>query len=80
SRTMAHVARPEHLAAAAALRGALALLEQTAEARSIGIEPADPAAQRAVALEPRIEAFLRSANADRLETLARARALAAELP
>lgn len=79
SRTMSSVARPEHLAAAAAVRAALALLDQVGDARRIGIEPADPAAQRAVAAEERIEAFLRAATADPAATVAHLSDLAAEL-
>jgi ATP synthase in type III secretion protein N len=59
SRTMDAVASAEHLRAAAAVRAALARLEQCADARSLGLEPADPATRAAVAVEHALEALLR---------------------
>jgi ATP synthase in type III secretion protein N len=59
SRTMDAVASAEHLHAATAVRGALALLEHFADARSLGIEPADPATRAAIAVEGALETFLR---------------------
>ncbi|HTU82597.1 MAG TPA: hypothetical protein VMF61_10735 [Candidatus Acidoferrales bacterium] len=72
SRTMPHVVDPEHAAAAAAVRGALSLLEATADARALGIAPAEPAAVAAIAALPGLEAFLRqdARPAGRDETLA----------
>jgi FliI/YscN family ATPase len=61
SRTLADVASPPHLRAARALRGALAALEDSRDARSLGLDPTagDPFLARCVALEPELERFLR---------------------
>ena len=59
SRTMACVASAEQREGAAAVRGALALLERSEDARSLGIEPADAATRRAIAAEDAIECLLR---------------------
>lgn len=59
SRTMANVTCATHLAGARAVRSALATLAHTADARSLGLPLADPAALAAQALEPALEAFLR---------------------
>jgi type III secretion protein N (ATPase) len=59
SRTMASAADPEHLRSAAAVRGALALLERVDDARRIGIDPVDATTVRAIAAEERLEEFLR---------------------
>jgi ATP synthase in type III secretion protein N len=59
SRTMGAVAGPEHLDQAATLRGALALLERTHDARTLGIEIADRATLAALEAEPSIEQLLR---------------------
>lgn len=77
SRTFAEVAAPRHLGAARTLRAALAALDESREARALGIDAAsgDPFLARCVALEPRIERFLRqgaepsSAQATLLELL-----------
>ncbi|MDQ2864650.1 MAG: hypothetical protein M3R51_00330 [Candidatus Eremiobacteraeota bacterium] len=63
SRTMAAVAHPAHLRSASAVRAALALLERTDDARSIGIETTDAATLRAVAAEHAIESLLRQSAA-----------------
>jgi ATP synthase in type III secretion protein N len=75
SRTMDAVASEEHLRTAATVRAALARLEQCADARSLGIEPADSATRAAIAVEPALEALLRQGRqatppARSLETLA----------
>jgi type III secretion protein N (ATPase) len=61
SRTLADVASPAHLAAACALREAVAVLDETREARGFGLDPGagDPAVRRAIAAEREIAAFLR---------------------
>ena len=59
SRTMPTVASPEHIEAASRLRRALAALERAADARSLGIESADPETMQAAAAEERIEHLLR---------------------
>jgi type III secretion protein N (ATPase) len=73
SRTLADVASPDHRAAAARLRAAIAALAEARDARSVGLDPAagDPALARAIAAEGRIEAFLRqgAGPADPAETL-----------
>ena len=58
SRTMSAVASPEHLAAAARVREALALLERSADARALGIHGDEPALRAAVAAEPALRALL----------------------
>jgi type III secretion protein N (ATPase) len=61
SRTIADVVSPEHLAAAHVLRHAVAVLDETREARGFGLDPGagDPAVRRAVAAEAAIAGFLR---------------------
>lgn len=59
SRTMECVTGDEHRSAGASIRKALAILDRIADARSLGIEPAEPGARRAIAIEARLEAFLR---------------------
>jgi len=61
SRTLADVASPAHLRAARLLRGAVATLDATRDARALGLDPAagDPALARALEAEPAITAFLR---------------------
>ncbi|MHB8239916.1 MAG: EscN/YscN/HrcN family type III secretion system ATPase [Vulcanimicrobiaceae bacterium] len=58
SRTMAEVVTDEQSEAAARVRAALAWLERTAEARELGILPGEAWAQRVLAHEPALEAFL----------------------
>lgn len=58
SRTMAQVAAPEHRRAAAVVRRALSLLERTADARGLGIEPAGAYARRVLACEAALETLL----------------------
>ncbi|HUA10047.1 MAG TPA: ATP-binding cassette domain-containing protein [Candidatus Acidoferrales bacterium] len=59
SRTMDAVVAPGHLAAAAAVRAALARLERSEDARSLGIEPVDAATRVAIDAEEALEALLR---------------------
>jgi FliI/YscN family ATPase len=59
SRTMEFVADEPHQRAAATVRRALAALDRVEDARSVGIESSARAARAAVALEDRLEAFLR---------------------
>jgi type III secretion protein N (ATPase) len=58
SRTMAAAATPQHRARAGRVRGALAWLAGTAEARALGIAPGDACARRLLAAEPALEALL----------------------
>jgi type III secretion protein N (ATPase) len=78
SRTMSLVASAEHVGAAHVIRRALALLERTDDARRLGIDPADAYARRVIAVEARLEAFLRQDDrpAEPLRTLAAAEVLA----
>jgi FliI/YscN family ATPase len=59
SRTMDAVVDENHLRAARDVRRALALLDRIADARALGIDSTDPAARAAIAVEPRLESFLR---------------------
>jgi flagellum-specific ATP synthase len=59
SRTFAEVASPEHAAAARALRAAVAALEESRDARALGVSSADPFLARCVAQERTVERFLR---------------------
>jgi flagellum-specific ATP synthase len=79
SRTMNGVIAESHLADAAAVRGALALLAKTADARTVGLAGGDDRAlQAAVAAEPAIDAFLRQREPARsAETLRSLHSLAA---
>jgi type III secretion protein N (ATPase) len=72
SRTIADVASPRHLAAAHALRDAVASLDETREARQFGLDPAagDPRLRRMIAAESAIAVFLQqSGSADPSATL-----------
>ena len=62
SRTMAGVAGREHMADAATVRRAIAVLAHGEEARSLGILPSDPFAVRALGAEASLEAFLRQCS------------------
>lgn len=62
SRTMESVVSARHLAAARSVRGALATLERTADARALGMAPEDDALRRAVHCERELEAFLRQGS------------------
>lgn len=62
SRTMESVATPDQRRCAGAVRRALALLARCEDARSLGIEPADPATAVAIAAEPALEALLRQGS------------------
>jgi flagellar biosynthesis/type III secretory pathway ATPase len=59
SRTLAEVASPEHLAAARTLRSAVAALDESRDARSLGLSSADPFLARCAAQESAVERFLR---------------------
>ena len=59
SRTLAEVASAEHLEAARILRSAVAALDESRDARSLGLSSADPFLARCVAQESAIEAFCR---------------------
>jgi type III secretion protein N (ATPase) len=63
SRTMPDVVDGEHLRAAASVRSAIALLDETRDARELGFLQPSPAVDRAVAGRERIEAFLRQSEA-----------------
>ena len=63
SRTMDAVTSAEHARAAALVRTALARLERCADARSLGIEPADSPTRIAMAAEGSIAALLRQGPA-----------------
>jgi len=69
SRTMGEVIAPEHAAAAARVRAALARLDHFEDARSLGLEPSDPATIAAIRAETAIEALVRQDR--RLESPAR---------
>ena len=58
SRTMRKIASPEHVAATEVVRSAIAALAQTAEVRSVGIEPADPYLVRVATEEKAIDRFM----------------------
>ncbi|HEX3464606.1 MAG TPA: hypothetical protein VHS78_11210 [Candidatus Elarobacter sp.] len=81
SRTLADVASAEHLRAARVVRAAVAALDESRDARSLGIVPADPFLARCVACEPALERFFRQgAEPSSLrETLTALRALADDL-
>jgi type III secretion protein N (ATPase) len=81
SRTMRDVVTDEHLRDAATVRGALALLAETRDARALGFaERADPALAAAVAAEPALAAFLQHAErSDFAQTRAALGALARTL-
>ena len=59
SRTMDSVVAAKHYRAAVRVRVALALLARCQDARSLGLEPSDPATGAAIAAEPALEALLR---------------------
>jgi ATP synthase in type III secretion protein N len=81
SRTLADVASAEHRAAAETLRAAVAALDESRDARALGITPADPFLARCIAQEPALERFLRQGPepAELGETLTALRALADSL-
>ncbi len=81
SRTMEAVTEPAHRRAAARVRRAIALLDRLEDARTFGITPVQPEELAAIAIEPKLEAFLRQ---DRCaspwqDTLSRLETIAAEL-
>lgn len=78
SRTFAEVAGPAHRADARLLRAAAAALDESAEARALGLPVADPFLARCVAAEGRIERFLRqdAVPSSPAQILAELRALA----
>ncbi len=59
SRTLAEVASPEHLAAARVVKAAVAALDESRDARSLGVSSADPFVARCVAQESAVQRFLR---------------------
>jgi flagellum-specific ATP synthase len=63
SRTMRSVVTPEHWAASIAVRAAIAALARSADARSLGFEPAEDSTRLAVAAEPQLERLLRQGQA-----------------
>lgn len=81
SRTMEAIADDRHLHAARTLRQAIALLDRIDDARSLGIEPSDPLAVAAMAVEQRLEDFLRQARhgSDPHETLSQLVEIATQL-
>jgi ATP synthase in type III secretion protein N len=62
SRTMEAVATAPHMRAARRLRSALTLLDRFDDARTLGIEPADPSTRAAIRAEDRLEGFLRQGS------------------
>ena len=62
SRTMNGVVDPGHARDASIVRRALAALDDTREARKLGIMPSDPFALRAIASEEALEQFLRQGS------------------
>jgi ATP synthase in type III secretion protein N len=64
SRTMEAVVDEHHYRCARYLRRALASLDRIADARALGISPADAAARTALAAEDRLEEFLRQGSDD----------------
>jgi type III secretion protein N (ATPase) len=78
SRTLADVASPRHFASARALRQAVAVLDETREARQFGLDPGagDAAIRRAIDEQVSIAGFLRQREpADPAATLAELGAL-----
>jgi FliI/YscN family ATPase len=63
SRTLADVVSPAHLAAARMLRAAVAALDESRDARALGLSSADPFLARCVAQESAVERFLRQGAA-----------------
>lgn len=63
SRTLAEAAAPDHLAAAGVLRAAVAALDESRDARSLGLRSDDPFLARCVAQESAVERFLRQGPA-----------------
>ena len=59
SRTLADVAAPDHVAAARVVRAAVAALDESRDARSLGVSSADPFLARCVAQEAALEHFFR---------------------
>lgn len=83
SRTLPDVATGDHARAAQTIRAAVAALEESREARALGLDrgDGDPALARAIALEGRLTAFLRQDDlrSDPGETLKRMTDLADSL-
>ncbi|HEY0613751.1 MAG TPA: EscN/YscN/HrcN family type III secretion system ATPase [Candidatus Elarobacter sp.] len=82
SRTLAEVASPEHLAAARAVRAAVAALDESRDARALGVASAGPDLARCVAAEAELERFLRQGPepSERRATLTALLRLADTLP
>lgn len=81
SRTMVAVVGADHLRAAATVRCAMAALERTRDARSLGMESTDPEVRAAIGCLDRLDALLRQSYeaAKPVETVARLFELAATL-
>ncbi len=81
SRTMALIAQPEQLANAELFRRALSLLEESEDARALGIAPQGAALHAALAGQSSIEGFLcqRQERESSRDTLAQMTAIAEEL-
>ena len=81
SRTLADVATPEHAEAARIVRAAVAALDESRDARALGITASDPFLARCIAHEGALERFLRQGpEPSRFgETLTALRALADSL-
>ena len=58
SRTIADAGSPAHVGAARVVRAAVAALDESRDARALGISPGDPFTARAAAYEREIDAFL----------------------
>lgn len=78
SRTMPMVACEAHLRHARMVRHVLAVLDRIQDARSLGIDPAESAARAAVAVESKVEKFLRQhrCRCSSVETLSKLAGLA----
>jgi flagellum-specific ATP synthase len=63
SRTLPDAASPQHLRAAQVVRSALAALEESRDARTLGLAVDDPFLARCVAAETALERFLRQGAA-----------------
>jgi FliI/YscN family ATPase len=62
SRTMSAVTEPAHLRSASAVRRAIALLQRTEDARSLGVDPHDEPTRAAIAAEGAIEEIVLQAD------------------
>jgi len=62
SRTMEAIVDGYHMRAAATVRAALAALDRIEDARAVGVQPSDPLSLAAIALEQRLDDFLRQGS------------------